>query len=129
VQTALARTALDLQDARITVNFGSLPSVFANAAQLAGLFEILLRHATMHLPGGTVRVGVAQLPENWMFIVSFVPSTENRVEDAGIVSGLALAVCERIIHTHNGSYSIARSRDGWEFRFRIPRGKAAFAAR
>ena len=135
---ALARLAPVLEEAKAEVVRAALPTLLADASQVARVFELLLENAVAFRGNAPLRVHVdaSEVEGDWVFSVrdngnGIVDSDRDSVFDVftrfasdihpnGI--GMGLAIVRRIIERHHGAVWVDGNADGGStFHFSLPR--------
>lgn len=136
LETTLQELSLFLDERGTTVEYDVLPAVAADGAQLGQVFQNLLKNAADHGEASTVEVTATVREDDVEFAVADdgvgIPHRQHdrifdifqQGYDAGGGSGIGLAVCERIVHRHDGVIRLdSTPGDGTTFLFTIPRAE------
>ncbi len=137
VQRALANLQMIIAETGAQIDYGLLPTVFADSSQLTQLFQNLVGNALKYRGSETPRIAIgAELREKeWLFSVEdngigiepryferiFVifQRLHNRSEHKG--TGIGLAVCKKIVERHGGIIWVSSEPGtGSTFYFTIP---------
>ena len=137
VADALATLQPEIEASGGTVTCDPLPTVRADAAQLAQVFQNLVGNALKFrgVRPPSVHVGVEPKPGRWVFAVrdngiGIQPEDRERLfamfgrlhrHDDYPGTGIGLAICKRIVERHGGRiWVVSRPGEGSTFRFSLP---------
>jgi light-regulated signal transduction histidine kinase (bacteriophytochrome) len=138
LDTVLARLGPTLEETKVEVNTGALPTLFADPAQVTRVLELLLENAVVFRGESPLRIHVeaADVEGDWVFSVrdngsGIAESDRESVFDVftrfsakahptGI--GMGLAIVRRIVERHHGSvWADGNAEGGATLFFSIPR--------
>jgi len=133
LEATLKELSLFLEERETTVEYDALPTLHADRSQLRQVFQNLIKNAAIHGDASTVEISAHTTDKGVEFIVADdgvgIPERQQEkifdIFEQGTVaesgSGIGLAVCERIVHRHDGDIWVdSTESEGTEFTFTIP---------
>lgn len=126
-----------IQERNVTIKSNKLPQVYANTVQMIQVFQSLLSNAIKHhhrpSKNIVIQVNAIKQEREWRFVVAdngsgiaeehlkkiFLPF--KRVLRKDECAGLGLAICQKIIHHHDGKiWCESEQNEGATFFFTLP---------
>ena len=137
VRQAVGSLQAAIEDAGATVNVGEMPTVKADGAQLAEVFQNLISNSLKFVESEAPEVTVTaeRRPDAWCFCVAdngigIKPEYRNRIfemfrrlhrKDQFTGTGIGLTICRKIVSRHGGRIWVEPGKSGGSvFRFTVP---------
>jgi len=146
VEEALSNLTAAIEEAGARIEYGDMPSLWVDRAQMVQLFQNLISNAIKFRAERTPEVTVAAHPRNgeWVFAVSdngigiaeeqreriFAIFQRLHADDEYPGTGIGLAICKKIVERHGGSIWVeSRPGEGSTFYFALPAEASAARVR